>query len=518
MEHDERFEESSKHHEALLFLHGRAESIASTPAFELDDLGPALTAVAESPTAGVSVASKLDLLGRLAKAGLPDFAGNQDQYTSLAEAVGRDHGLGSSQILEDVKRAVSSERASEVLASTPTGRALPHHITAFFMDDVCQTARVRVDGTEAVWVFSEFETDAPFDRVAAWVDPRNWPTRSPSVFKSMTPTNGIDRIPGGASVDQWHGDFIEIVDLVRRLETGLDCDYYREDGQFAAMSYSLNQSLDGQIDVDRGFLLVNELGGSRHVKALKVVSFTNDFWDDVAQWVCPLWTDFVRGAVQGGTRSSQIPSSVPGSISKAFQQWTEFGAESAEAYTRMAVECARTISSGTLRASDMVRSGARFWLQVYDDMMSAASLGYSILEDLSSAPTPGADGRVHAAETGRLGMTVGPRRVQPASVYARTGGPGVASSPVESTTLPLLGLDQMAKARCSDLERIGHVNQQIPGGDVNVEIVTVDGASGVKLSVDTSNAGSGMYVGQVEIEKAKDPVPVQLYVSKAETQ
>ena len=37
------------------------------------------------------------------------------------------------------------------------------------------------------------------------------------------------------------------------------------------MTYELDLSLDDEIDVDRGFLLVNNAGGVRRVKALKIV-------------------------------------------------------------------------------------------------------------------------------------------------------------------------------------------------------------------------------------------------------
>ena len=56
-----------------------------------------------------------------------------------------------------------------------------------------------------------------------------------------------------------------------------------------------------EIDVDRGFLLVNDAGPVRRVKALKMVGFTDDVWDDVAAMVCPFWTSWVRSAVEGGS-------------------------------------------------------------------------------------------------------------------------------------------------------------------------------------------------------------------------
>ena len=40
------------------------------------------------------------------------------------------------------------------------------------------------------------------------------------------------------------------------------------------MTYDLDLSLDNEIDVDRGFLLVTDIGTVRRVQVLKIVSFT----------------------------------------------------------------------------------------------------------------------------------------------------------------------------------------------------------------------------------------------------
>ena len=66
------------------------------------------------------------------------------------------------------------------------------------------------------------------------------------------------------------------------------------------MTYDLKDSVDDEIDVDRGFLLVTDAGRVRRVQVLKIVSFTTDWWDLVARLVCPFWTDWVRFAVRGG--------------------------------------------------------------------------------------------------------------------------------------------------------------------------------------------------------------------------
>ena len=74
--------------------------------------------------------------------------------------------------------------------------------------------------------------------------------------------------------EHWHGVFHEEVQLVKRVNTLLHCDYWRDGDRAAGMTYELDLSLDDEIDVDRGFLLVNNAGGVRRVKTLKIVGFT----------------------------------------------------------------------------------------------------------------------------------------------------------------------------------------------------------------------------------------------------
>ena len=48
------------------------------------------------------------------------------------------------------------------------------------------------------------------------------------------------------------------------------------------MSYDLDRSIGDMLKVDRGYLMASDVGGERHVKALKVVGFTNTLLNTVA--------------------------------------------------------------------------------------------------------------------------------------------------------------------------------------------------------------------------------------------
>ena len=67
-------------------------------------------------------------------------------------------------------------------------------------------------------------------------------------------------------------------------------------------------SLDGEILVDRGFLLAVGIGNNVHrVKALKIVGFSDPSYDRDALRICPLWKTFVRQAGHG-RHQSDLPS------------------------------------------------------------------------------------------------------------------------------------------------------------------------------------------------------------------
>lgn len=477
------------------------------------DLGSALEAVSASSYEEVTRSARLDILGALARRDLPEFETLEAQYLQLAGSIGGGD-VDAQTVLADVKQAAADASS---FAATATARALEHHETAFFMEDVCTTERVVVNGIDAVWVFSEFETDADFATVAAWVDPNNWPARAPQMFKRMDPIAPTAPIPGFYGANSFHGEFHETVQLVERVNTQLHCDYYEQGGLFAGMTYELSRSIDGQLDVDRGFLLVNELGNTRHVKALKIVSFVNDMWDAVAMWVCPLWTEFIRGAVRGGTTSAHLPaSSQPGSIGGVADSWFESMRRAAKRYAAMGVDWSDRVARGSYGPDDVVRDGARFWLQAYRDMADAAATGYAALEQLAGEPVSGG-----AAVLPQLGGVQGRPAVsgQPhsaATVPLASRGPAAREPAAQATTLPVPGFDPAnASIVVSELRRVESDGTAIPASAVTAKAVplTAD-VYGIHVEAVTTNRPPGLYVGEVTLG-AVDRRPVQLYVSQA---
>ena len=518
-------EQAVASHHALLALHRAAGGTAPlTPGMSALGMGAALEAVAAATGDEVTVSARLDVLGALAAADFPGYDEHETAYLALAATVGGDR-VSADQVLTDMKTAAQDPG---LFGSTSTAAALPHETTAFFMADACRVHGVVVDGRPATWIFSEFETDAPFESVAEWVNPVNWPQRSPQMFKLMDSVGGAPTaVPAPPGVVQWHGIFHEQVQLVDRLDTLLHCDYYEDAGRFAAMSYDLTFSVANQLDVDRGFLLAVELGRSRHVKALKIVGFTEPEWNEVATWVCPVWTDFVRGAVRGGTTSIPRPPSdrptpdTPGNSgggapmgdgvdpAAAVQEWIGFLGETMGEYADLAIDWASAMTGGEYGPQHLVRDGARLWSQLARDWSRAWVKTMSMMDALAES-----------------GVDVS------ALVPATSGGPGpaptrvphiedlvdAAASQIEGTTLPMPGLDLRAPVAVGDLVRIGGSRPVISGSNVSVRMTPLtEDTPGVHLEVDASAVAPGVYVSEALVGAPGEQVkrPVQLYVSRA---
>jgi len=506
-------------HHALVGLHALAGGVdaGALPGFRPPPTtSEKMRAIAGASEAEVPISTRVDVLYRLAKAGFPGYEIHEDAYRELARSVAGARNLDSDELLSDLKESATNSVPFE---GTASGRALPHQESAFVSSDVCTTRRVTVGGLEAVWVFSEFETDAAFEQVAGWVDPNNWPERGPMLFRRMEPIGPGQpvAIAGDLGTEHWHGVFHEEVQLVQRLNTLLHCDFWRDGDTSAGMTYDLDVSLDNQIDVDRGFLLVNDLGPVRRVKALKVVGFTTDVWDYVAELVCPFWTDWVRGAVRGGRTSTPATPTHeppgrptgpgddtldPGGLLEA---WVGFFSSAAREYLDMASDAGTRLRSGGYSTSDWLEDGTRYWSRLAKDWARAWTYGLEALDEVA-----------------REGLDAGlaPPGTSPST--ARGFATMMASRPTdaepraEGTTIPVIGLrmnDQPTLSRLVSIEAGGAVLSE---SDLTVTVVPLaGGVNGVRVSTTSTTAPAGLYVGQLLTPQGQHLAPVQLYVSRA---
>ncbi|HLU52606.1 MAG TPA: hypothetical protein VK011_03325 [Acidimicrobiia bacterium] len=501
---------AESHTYALLGLHKMAGDFegVEVPGLRPSSIGTQLRAVAEAPEHEISQSARLAVLHSLAEAGFPGREAHAAEYRMLAETVAGPQNVDSDRLLDDLRRSVETQtpfRESEV------GRNIDHHVAAFIGENVCHIRRVEVNGLPATWIFSEFETDAPFDGVANWVDPRNWPQRGPMLFKKMDLVGSATPTPIAAlSEDHWHGVFHEQVQLIDRVDTLLHCDYW-EDGESAGMTYDLAISLDNALEVDRGFLLVNDLGDMRRVKALKIVGFTDRRWDRTAQLVCPYWTDWVRRAVEGGSSSTPTtptgePTGTPGGssgpIEDLMKAWVEFFGDAAGEYIELFSDVFDRTRAGGYSLSDWLEDGTRYWDRLARDWAKAWAYGIDLLDDVAE---------------GGLASDFSPpddRQEERARPLMATAAAGAAAN-AEGTLVPVRGLRPEDGPRCTELVSIESGGFTISPSDIQLSVEQLaDGTYGVRIST-AADAPPGLYVGRLSSADGRTLSPLQLYLSRA---
>jgi hypothetical protein len=511
-------QDAEARHHALLSLHALSGAFGDLdptifPGFTPASPGTAMQTLAAAPEQEIPVSARLAVLFNLARAGLPHYESYEAEYRLLADSVARSRGLDVDQLQIDLKESARGIPFS----GTSSGQALPHHETAFIGENVCTVRNVKVGGLSATWVFSEFETDAPFDRVRDWVDPRNWPERGPLLFKRMEIVGSAGPIdinrPGDVRPlgdEHWHGVFHEEVQLVRRLNTLLHCDYWRDGTRAAGMTYELNLSLDDEIDVDRGFLLVNDAGPVRRVKALKMVGFTDDVWDDVAAMVCPFWTDWVRSAVEGGSTSTPQPPThtPPGGagprrpLADSFDAWGKFFGDSARAYIDLFDDVTSRISSGGYSTADLLADGTRGWSQLARDWARAWTNGLEMLD-----------------EVGEQGLDAGFMPPGTANEPARGAATAMATgarTETEGMIVPAAGIGADDRLASSDLVSIEAGGTTIASANIVATVHPLqDGTYGALVRSTDTSVPPGLYVGSLKRADGQILAPVQLYVSRA---
>lgn len=500
---------------ALLGLHkaaGEFEGI-DVPGLVPTPLGTQLRTIAEAPEEEIPQSARLAVLHSLAKAGYPGRDDLSEEYRLLASSVAGPQSVDADDLLGDLER---SARTQTPFRETNVGRNVDHHVAAFIGEDVCHIRRVSVNGLPATWIFSEFETDAPFGGVADWVDPRSWPQRGPMLFKKMELVGATTPTPIEESLgrDHWHAVFHEQVQLVRRVNTLLHCDYW-EDGESAGMTYELAISLDNNLQVDRGFLLVNDLGDVRRVKALKIVGFTAQRWDDVAELVCPFWTDWVRRAVEGGSTSipkkptgepteGPPPGGSSGPVEDLIKAWVEFFGDAAGEYIELFADQFGRVRSGGYSLSDWLDDGIQYWDRLARDWAKAWSFGSALLEDVAE---------------GGLASDFSPPTHEgseaPRPLVAPMAAGGAPASTVEGTVVPVRSLGPGDQPRCTQLVSIEAGGFKIEPEDIQISVEQLgEGSYGVRIST-SADVPPGLYVGRLESADGRVLSPLQLYMSRA---
>jgi hypothetical protein len=501
----------------LLLLHALAPEYRSLDLSALPGHGDfsvprALRAVAAAPRTLVGISARLAVLYDVARSGPHADAAVGDAFGDLAVSTlppKTDQGpsLAPADLIADLNRSAAEGKP---FATTPSAQAFEHQQTAFIGQDVCTIRRVRVGEIGATWLYSEFETDAPLAGVADWIDPRNWSTWGYLFFRRMellgAPPAPVGISPPPDGDDHWQGVFHEEVRLIEPLNTLLRCVHWRGPGA-AAVTYDLDLSLDGQLDVDRGFLLVTDTGAARRVQVLKIVGFTDDLWNSLAPLSCPFWTDWIRAAVLGATTSgpvtpTQSPESGTNACVATVDAWVRFLGDATVPYVDLGNAVSSRVRSGAYSAPDLLADGTRLWSQLAKDWASAWT---SWSETVQEVAREGLD----------AGLTPPgvPREV---GRHAVTGLAATPAAEAAGTVVPVVGIAETDRLVCSELVSIDASTARLPANDMSVTVESLAGGTlAARVLTTNTSAPVGLYVGRLDRPDGQPVAPVHLYVSRA---
>ncbi|HMK62860.1 MAG TPA: hypothetical protein VEG62_01625 [Acidimicrobiales bacterium] len=374
----------------------------------------------------------------------------------------------------------------------------------------CTAMPVDVEGKQAVWIFTEFETDEPLKALRDWLVPEHWPDWGGEMFKEMRPIGPVDLRPTHGNAQQTHAEYLEVVEIGgHRLETELRCEL-KSAKTWAAMSYDLDRSIGAVLQVDRGYLMAADVCGRRHVKALKVVGFTDTLLNTAATQVCPEWSTWVQRAVKveaikaaGGSVDpkpgsvgdsnptvSSSPEGAAAFTGGVAEQWISTVTDMVEFYAPFTVDVSERLWSGRYGREDAANDTSRLFQRLARDWSRAWQAGMESAANWAEA-TVRPTARAEPARSGRI---------------------------LEHTTLMVQAPSRRARVGISDLARIGRTPATIKATDVTITppVVEEPGPAYVTIQADTSRVPCGLYEGALVAGVGGERAPALFFVSHAQ--
>jgi hypothetical protein len=454
----------------------------------------ALTELARSPEGGVGK--------------LPDYEKHERHYRTYLQQL-------RSKVDPDVVAKGGKDAQEHVAAAIQGELATP-------TDDICNVEQVVVDGQDAVWIFSEFQTDEDHSQLASWVQPENWPKWGPILFKNMSPIG--NPAPGRSVAGEQHQDYMEVVSLAgRELHTILRCDIKDVPPQWVGMTYDLVHSVDDVLTVDRGFLLATKLPSGGHlVKALKIVGFKEPVSNFLATLVCPLWTDFARQATTNAeklarkenpgpshgpakakagnppngadSRSQTSPLHASTIASDLSGQWVQTMGETVNHYTKHAQDVGLRLLAGKYGREDAARDRRTLCVSLVRDWGRAWKAGIDFVNGVASIDVP-----------------------------STVAGPAVAGGTREFSTVAVLPPTKQVPLGLTDFYHLDSDRAPLKSSQLKLtpaELSPLPGAASisVRIDVDTTGVKPGLYVGTLlsGSGQSQQKIPAHVYVSKAQ--
>jgi hypothetical protein len=374
----------------------------------------------------------------------------------------------------------------------------------------CAAVAVDVEGKQAVWIFTEFETGESLKTLRDWLIPTHWPEWGGEMFKEMKPISSLNLRATPDDEHQIRSKYLEVVEIGgHRLETELRCEF-KSAKKWAATSFDLDRSIGDMLQVDRGYLMVADVGGRRHVKALKVVGFTNTLLNTVASEVCPEWSIWVQRAAKvsavqaAGGSIDPKPRSVGDADPRV--SWSTAGAAAftggvAEQMIGTVKDMAEFYAPFTADVTERVWSGRYSRVDAAND---TGRLFQRLARDWSLAWQSGMDSISNWAE-----VTVRP---------TAGANPGRSARTVEHTTLLVKAGSDQSRVSVTDLTRLGDTSATIKASEVAITppVIEEAGPAYVTLQADTTNVPCGLYEGALVAGAGGKEAPALFFVSHAQ--
>ncbi len=366
----------------------------------------------------------------------------------------------------------------------------------------CADTEVMVGGGPARAVLAEFEVAAktPLAELFETVDPARWKEYGGGLFKTVTAIGPSASDPWSPADPSDHGPwrrtYLEVAELgTEQLTNILAFDVIRTDNCIA-FSFDLAHSVDGRVEVDRGYLLVTDQGRRRRVKALKIIRLADGpgsiFGQVLIEQACPLWELWIKKIVAAkptaggpgstGSAAQMDPADALQLLAAVYRHRVlEYADRSIRVYADYAAEVGSQLTSGRYDATHALRDGLRLTWQLTQDLVRLGGSGWDVVGAIEAEARP---------TSTRRGLT--------------------GLHPVEHVTWPLPAAGQI---EAQDLTGISPGGTVLPKNRIVVAPTTHDGGPAARVAIDTTNVPYGMYVGDLVVAGAA--VPFQFYVSQA---
>ena len=375
----------------------------------------------------------------------------------------------------------------------------------------CTAVPVDVEGKQAVWIFTEFETDESLKNLRDWLIPENWPDWGGEMFKEMRPIGSVDVRPSKSNAQQTHSRYLEVVEIGgHRLETELRCEFKSTQdvgGRQLRHGPQHRGHAPGRPRLShggrRGRPTPREGPQGRRVHRYAAQHRRNGSLSGVEQ----------LGAARGesgrgpgcrrlgepdsrlGRRlGSQQSPGPPRAPQRSPAAWPSSGSSNVTDcvgfYAPFTVDVTERVWSGKYGRVDAANDTSRLFQRLARDWSRAWQAGMdnvSTWAEVTVRPTAGAD-------------------------------PGDSARTTEHTTLMVKARSDKAQVSISDLTRIGRTQATIKASEITITpaVIQSAGHAYVTIQAETSRVPCGLYEGALVAGAGGKQAPALFYVSHAQ--